>query len=170
MLIRRGEGGEPWPNTPSPDAARAVGPVSRRVQLWSERRWSRRRRGGSSGLGTIYCPRHPPNTGWGGRCQEGEVAGWPQNPRERGQGGVFCSDGEGRGGMQGCVLASESGRGSLSGAVTRPGPGLGRGTRVGWGNAGAFCPPPPRAHACPRQAYHTAASLSSGLGCESPPL
>lgn len=33
-----------------------------------------------------------------------------------------------------------------------------------------FFPLHTRTHACPRRAYHTAASLSSGLGCDRAPL
>lgn len=51
-----------------------------------------------------------------------------------------------------------------------PRSGAGEGDTRGLGERGGIFCPPPRAHACPRQAYHTAASLSSGLGCESPPL
>lgn len=147
--------GEPCRSPPSPGTAGAVGPVSRRVQLWSERRWSRLRRG-LQGWAPFTAPPKMRGEGAG----RGEVAGWPQSPGA-------CGDGE-DGRMPGCVLAS----GWWGGSSVRPrrpavGPG---GTRVGWGDPGGFVFPCTHAHACPGRAYQTAASLSSGLGCDRAPL
>lgn len=98
--------GEPCRSPPSPGTAGAVGPVSRRVQLWSERRWSRLRRG-LQGWAPFTAPPKMRGEGAG----RGEVAGWPQSPGA-------CGDGE-DGRMPGCVLASGWWGGGL-GPATAP--------------------------------------------------